>query len=142
MLVLEHWYGNDPRLSAALEVREEVFVKEQAVPIDEELDGKDDATFHVLALWDGVPVGTARIFVGEPAKIGRVAVRQPYRGKAIGGAIMQVAEAIAREQGSHTCGLDSQVSAIPFYERMAYVVDGPEFLDAGIPHRHMSKSLG
>jgi predicted GNAT family N-acyltransferase len=141
MLTMEHWYGDDPRLATVLEVRKEVFVEEQAVPLDEELDGKDPTTFHVLARWDGEPVGTARLFAGEPAKIGRVAVRLPYRGKAIGAALMQAAEAVAREQGSRTCGLDAQVSAIPFYERLGYVVDGPEFLDAGIPHRHMSKSL-
>jgi predicted GNAT family N-acyltransferase len=141
MLRLEHWYGEDERLAEALAVREVVFVQEQAVPLDEELDGKDDVTYHVLARWDGEPVGTARIFAGEPAKIGRVAVSQRLRGKGIGVAIMQEAEAVARQTGSRTCALDAQVSAIPFYERLGYVADGPEFLDANIPHRHMRKTL-
>lgn len=141
MLSLEHWFGDDPRLASALAIREEVFVHEQAVPLDEELDGKDDGTFHVLALWDGMPVGTARIFPGGQAKIGRVAVRQAYRGKAIGVAVMLTAETVAVQQGATHIGLDSQVTAIPFYERLGYAVDGPEFLDCDIPHRHMSKTV-
>ncbi|MBC7545921.1 MAG: GNAT family N-acetyltransferase [Candidatus Sericytochromatia bacterium] len=141
MLHIESWYGEGEPLAEALAIRMAVFVEEQAVPLDEELDGKDSVTFHLLARWSGQAVGTARLFQGETAKVGRVAVLAGVRGKAIGAALMGAAETLAATHGATLVGLDAQTTAIAFYERLAYVADGPEFLDANIPHRHMTKRL-
>lgn len=124
--------------SAALAIRHRVFVEEQGVPVEEEQDAYDAEAVHVLVTVDGVPAGTARM-VG--AKIGRVAVLPEYRGRGLGGALMACLTAEARRRGLEELVLDAQVQVIPFYERLGYRAEGPEFMDAGIRHRRMRRAL-
>ena len=128
---------------AALGIRREVFIEEQDVPEDLEIDGRDDEATHVLARGDGEPVGTARLRdYGEGvAKVERVAVRESHRGEGWGERIMSVVETYAREAGFERVRLAAQVPVVGFYERLGYEVVGEEFMDAGIPHRSMEKSL-
>jgi predicted GNAT family N-acyltransferase len=122
-----------------LAIRFEVFVHEQHVPRDEEADDKDHLCCHAVARVDGEPVGTGRLL--PTGKIGRMAVRAPYRNRGIGGRLLTELMNEARRQGFEEVHLDSQVSAIPFYERHGFVASGPVFKDAGIDHRRMSRSL-
>ena len=126
-------------LEACFSIRMAVFVGEQGVPPEEELDELDNAALHVLALWQGEPAGTARAVQKAPGlcKIGRVAVQAQFRKFGIGRALMRGVEATS--PGSAFM-LDAQIQAIGFYETLGYVVEGPEFLDAGIPHRLMRKA--
>ena len=146
--------GNDPAgevvritaeadLTAALEIRREVFIDEQDVPEDLELDGRDDEATHFLARVDGESVGTARLrdYGDGVAKVERVAVREPRRGEGWGRRIMAAVEAHAREAGYEQVHLAAQVPVVGFYDRLGYEVTGEEFMDAGIPHRSMEKSL-
>ncbi len=130
-------------LIACLALRREVFIDEQRVPEELELDGEDDACIHFLAVDDqGTAVGTARLRIaGHKAKAQRVAVRRAHRGRGIGAALMRAVEGEARRNGAATVTLSSQVHAIPFYERIGYVARGDVYDDAGIPHRDMTKSL-
>ncbi|MDE2239609.1 MAG: GNAT family N-acetyltransferase [Rhodospirillales bacterium] len=116
-----------------------VFVTEQGVPAAEELDELDATALHVLALWNGEPAGTARAIKKTQGlwKIGRVAVQAPFRKFGIGKALMQGIEA---ECPGGAFILDAQTHAIGFYERLGYAAEGPEFMDAGIPHRLMRKA--
>ena len=139
--------------AAAYALRTEVFVHEQQVPPDLELDELDDAADHVLALVDGQPVGTGRLVVEEPgyggadpelgpvAHLGRICVRAEQRGRGLGAAIVRALEERAAGRGLRVAGLDSQTRAIPFYEGLGYAAHGPEFDDAGIPHRRMTRRL-
>lgn len=121
------------------EVRTAVFIEEQDVSQDEEWDGMDDQCTHVLAeLDDGTPVGTARLL--PDGKIGRMAVLKEYRGRHIGGRLLQRLVEIATEQGHTEVKLAAQTHAIPFYERYGFTAYGDEFPDAGIPHRWMKAS--
>lgn len=123
----------------AVEIRMEVFVREQAVPAELEVDEYDDVARHWLVYQDGQPAGTARAVEREGDwKIGRVAVRAARRGSGIGAAVMKAIAEEARAAGVKKLVLESQVHAIPFYERLGYVAEGPEYLDCGIPHRKMS----
>lgn len=132
----------DLEWEAAKAVRFAVFVNEQQVPVEEELDAYDATARHWLALVDGSPVGTARaVEKPEGWKIGRVAVLAPHRGQGVGLAIMRAVLAEAKAAGAQAAMLDSQTHALGFYERLGFVAEGPEFLDAGIPHRHMRVSL-
>lgn len=124
-------------------LRRAVFILEQNVPEDEEVDGRDGDALHLLASLDGVPVGCARLLVlGDTVKIGRVCVLAAQRGTGVGVALIRAALDVARDLPSVTrAKLGSQTHAIGFYERLGFVAEGPEYLDAGIPHRDMVRVL-
>lgn len=134
-------------MAAALSVRMRVFVEEQHVPVEEEVDRYDadprsnTAAVHVLGRLDGTPIATARLLLdahaGEYPHIGRVAVLREHRGGGFGAAVMRALHAEARRRGFPGITLSAQTHAIPFYERLGYVARGPVYLDAGIEHRDM-----
>jgi len=130
-------------LDRCLALRREVFVEEQGVPLAEEMDGLDAGCTHFLALAGGDAVGTARLRVTDDgrAKAERVAVRRSVRRSGAGRTLMRALEDEARARGRPELVLNAQVPVIAFYERLGYRVDGPEFLEAGIPHRAMRKRL-
>ena len=119
-------------------IRLEVFVAEQNVPPEEELDEFDKTAIHLLALSDHHPVGTARAVEKAPGfwKIGRVAVRAPYRQLGVGSTLMHAIEAACP---ARQLTLSAQTHALKFYEKRGYVVEGPLFMEAGIPHCFMVK---
>lgn len=129
--------------AAVFVIRGAVFVAEQNVPIAEEWDSRDTAADHLLALHDGVPVGTVRMVVEQQGKglIGRLAVLPSARGTGTGVALVRAVEERARERGLSTVELHAQTHALGFYERLGYTAHGEEFLDAGIAHRHMVREL-
>ncbi|MDL5201035.1 GNAT family N-acetyltransferase [Streptomyces sp. ALI-76-A] len=138
---------------ACFAVRKEVFVGEQGVAEDIEYDAYDAGALHVLAVReDGVPLGTGRLLYGEAAadrtdgdpsvgSLGRLAVTRAARGLGVGAALVRAIEDAARARGLTAVDLHAQTHALGFYERLGYVAYGPEFLDAGIPHRSMRRTL-
>jgi predicted GNAT family N-acyltransferase len=130
-------------LDALLALREVVFVHEQAVPPALERDGLDASATHFIARDPlGAVIGAARMRVVDgKAKAERVAVRADVRGRGVGAALMRALEAEALRCGLRQVVLNAQESAIPFYEGLGYVAEGPTFDDAGIPHRHMRRAL-
>lgn len=123
-------------------LRHEVFVVGQAVPEEEEWDGLDQVhtTAHVLArAKDGTPVATGRLLPG--GKIGRMAVRAPWRGRGVGSAVLEALVQLAAARGEEQVVLGAQLQAIPFYEKHGFVAEGEVFLDAGIEHRKMTRPL-
>ena len=141
----------DAQVDDAIAVRRAVFVEEQDVPEDRELDAHDDApeTDHLVAYDGETAVGAARLRPYDDAassaavgKVQRVAVVRDRRGEAWGRRLMDRVEELARERGYERLALDVQTHARGFYERLGYdVVDETEFLDAGIPHVAMEKRL-
>ncbi|MET9773830.1 GNAT family N-acetyltransferase [Streptomyces sp. NPDC006367] len=139
---------------ACFAVRKEVFVVEQNVPEDIEYDAYDAGAVHLLAVReDGVPLGTGRLLHGaaaaarngdgDPAvgSLGRLAVTRGARGLGVGAALVRAVEDAARARGLTAVDLHAQTHALGFYERLGYRVYGPEFPDAGIPHRAMRRAL-
>ena len=130
-----------------LALRRAVFIDEQSVPEDLELDGHDDDALHILVTDDdtgiGPATGTARLRAidDDTAKAQRVAVAADRRGQGVGRVVMEFLHDEARGRGHRRVRLSSQVSAIPFYERLGYVAEGPVYDDAGIPHRDMELAL-
>ena len=127
----------------AFSLRKEVFVKEQGVPLSLELDEHDATAIHFIVN-DGVEtIATARLREIEPkvGKIERVCVLSNYRGKRLGVLIMDTVEQYAQKIDFKKLKLNAQSYAVPFYEKLNYVVTSPEFMDAGIPHRAMEKSI-
>jgi predicted GNAT family N-acyltransferase len=126
-------------------IRTAVFVVEQQVPAIEEIDLLDrTAPFLVAYANDGTPAGTARILLPDEdtAKIGRVAVLPAWRHQGLGRHLMEAAETFIREQtNASSIKLGSQISALPFYEKLGYVPFGDPFVEAGIDHVMMQKSV-
>ncbi len=121
-------------------VREQVFVREQNVPLALEWDGLDPDCIHVLARdAAGAPIGTARLC--HNGHIGRMAVLSPWRGHGVGSALLKRLLALARREGYAEAHLNAQTSAVGFYEYHGFQAEGEVFMDAGIPHRRMLLSL-
>jgi len=133
-------------LAHCFDIRTRVFVGEQDVPPELELDELDKTAVHFLAWLAGEPIGVARLLnynrAHRPtAKIGRVAVLKHLRGKGYGLALMEAILDFARQRDFEEAILDSQTYALPFYEKLGFIAEGPEFLDAGIPHFRMRLRL-
>lgn len=124
-------------------LRRIVFIEEQGVSEADEVDDKDDEAIHLLATLDGRAVGSARFLLsGDTGKIGRVCVLAEARGNGIGAALIRAAVAALRDQpGITRAKLGAQTHAIGFYEKLGFAAYGPEYDDAGIPHRDMVLSL-
>lgn len=120
-------------------LRRIVFIEEQGVSEADEVDGLDATAIHLLAQRDGMPVGTARLLVsGETGKIGRVCVLPAARGTGLGAALVRAAvEEFRAMPGITRIKLGAQTHALGFYAALGFVATGPEYMDAGIPHRDM-----
>ena len=120
-------------------LRRAVFIEEQGVSEADEVDGLDDRAIHLLATLDGTPVGCARLLVqGGTGKVGRVCVLAQARGTGLGAALMRAAvEEFRKLPGVTQVKLGAQTHALGFYERLGFAAFGPEYMDAGIPHRDM-----
>ncbi|WNQ13560.1 GNAT family N-acetyltransferase [Paenibacillus aurantius] len=135
-------------LKQCFSVRLKVFVEEQKVPADLEIDEFDaslDACHHLLLQGeDGTPVGTGRwrFYTPDTAKLQRIAVLSEYRGIGAGRRVIAALEAWAREEGAAYSLLDAQCQAEAFYAKLGYeTISDEPFDDAGIPHVRMRKSL-
>ncbi|MEU8498162.1 GNAT family N-acetyltransferase [Streptomyces lavendulae] len=144
--------SSEADLAACYAVRTDVFVVEQSVPESIEYDAYDAVAVHVLAVGpDGEALGTGRLLHGpealaktgspEVGSLGRLAVRKSARGLGVGVALVRAIEAEAAGLGLTAVDLGAQTHALGFYERLGYVAYGPEFQDAGIPHRSMRRPL-
>lgn len=121
-------------------LRHEVFVVGQGVPADLERDGRDPDCAHVLASSArGEPIGTGRLL--PDGRIGRMAVLAAWRGRGVGAAMLEALMQEARRRGFPEAHLHAQSHAKDFYERHGFVVEGEEYLEAGIPHVGMRARL-
>jgi predicted GNAT family N-acyltransferase len=132
----------ESELAAALELRGRVFCEEQGVSFEADQDGRDHEATHIVALDDGVVIGTCRLlFRGQVARLGRLAVEQERRGENVAAEILHEADRIATEAGSESIALHAQTYAQSLYERAGYVEYGPIFVEEGIEHVAMEKRL-
>ncbi len=119
-------------------MRFEVFVGEQNVPPELELDDEDAHALHIIAEEDGVAIGCARvIFSGREAHIGRLAVKKAYRGRYVG---LEICRFIIENCFKNKCEyiwLNSQLHAVGFYEKLGFKAQGDVFVEAGIEHIKM-----
>lgn len=137
---LVSWQDAQVQLSA---IRSTVFIQEQNVPAALEWDGEDPRASHVLACdAEGRAIGSARLLLhGKLAHIGRMAVLRAWRKQGVGSALLECVIAEALRRGASTAFLNAQTTAVAFYARAGFVPEGPEFLDAGIPHFRMTREF-
>jgi predicted GNAT family N-acyltransferase len=134
---------SEAEMEAAIGVRFRVFVSEQAVPPEEELDEADATATHAVALSGSETIGTGRLLHQDDttAVIGRMAVDLEFRRKGVGGQILLFLEEEARSQGYRNSVLHAQEYVKSFYASHGYVEHGEVFLEVNIPHIEMRKRL-
>jgi ElaA protein len=138
---------------AAWRIRERAFIGEQGIAEAIERDGLDDLAWHFVAWDDETAVGTARV-VGldgcnrpvppdgaAAVKIGRMAVLPSKRRLGIGRQLLDAALELARQKGLRRAELSAQEYVVAFYEQAGFRVEGDPYVEAGIPHRRMSRDL-
>ena len=128
----------DARAHAA-PIRFAVFVEEQGVPREIELDEHEPHCVHAVAFQDDFPIATGRLL--PDGHIGRMAVLKQWRGRGVGGLVLGILIERARERGDKAVALSSQVHAMAFYKAHGFVEEGGEYLEAGILHQAMRLEL-
>ncbi|WP_077325159.1 GNAT family N-acetyltransferase [Virgibacillus siamensis] len=136
--------GSDAEKQQAFDVRTKVFVDEQNVPPEEELDAfdEDQMTIHFIGHENDQLIAASRLrFVDTYGKLERICVLKEHRGNAHGTQLIGAMEARIQREGLTKSKLNAQTHAVDFYKRLGYEVVSGEFLDAGIPHVTMVKEL-
>ena len=133
---------DEAEVDAALALRRDVFCGEQGVSLEDELDGRDGEALHLVVVDDGRVVGTCRLLLDDGTlKLGRMAVAPTHRGRGLAAELLAEADARGRELDAGRIALAAQLTARALYERAGYVPYGDVFLDAGIEHVMMAKTL-
>ncbi|MDF1756948.1 MAG: GNAT family N-acetyltransferase [Legionellaceae bacterium] len=130
-------------INECLQLRKEIFITGQNVPISEEIDGKDDDSLHYLLLVDDKPSGVARVrIINNYAKIERVGILDKMQGLGLGKMIMQkILSDLRVTPDIKLVKLSSQTQAITFYEKLGFTICSSEYIDAGILHRDMQINI-
>ena len=145
---IANWESHKDQLK---NIREQVFIQEQNVPVELEWDALDEKAFHVLAEVHfndkkinskKLAIGTARIIINnKQAHIGRMAVLSDWRGKGVGSEILLKCINECKKHGIKKIVLNAQVYVTQFYQKAGFKISSDEFLDAGIAHKQMTLLL-
>ncbi len=129
---------------AAFEIRHSVFVQEQNVPLDLEIDEHDNSqsVIHLLGQYNKKSIAASRIrFVDDYAKLERIAVLKDFRGNHFGAEMVIAMEKVIADNQYKKAVLNAQTYALDFYKKLGYITASEIFMDAGIPHVKMIKNL-
>lgn len=126
----------------SLAIRHEVFVKEQGVSLELEIEGEEGKTYYVGYVAEK-PVVTARSYLEDATTwhLQRVATLEAFRHQGLAAELLLEIEKQAKKAQITQLTLGAQDSAQGFYQKLGYHVIGAGFLDAGIPHHRMDKFL-
>jgi len=139
MLLDIRFTQNNKDMLSCLDLRRTVFIEEQNVPENEEVDGDDPGCDHILLTESDIPVGAARLkYYNDFVKVQRVCVLKNYRGQGIGSKIINfIIRHVEKNDIRSSVRLGSQIHALEFYKRLGFIEFGEEYLDAGILHKDM-----
>ena len=134
---------DEAEIKAAMDLRVRVFVDEQGVSPEEELDDLDEEALQVVAVDESGVIATCRMRdIGDGAcKLERMAVERRLRNLGVGARLLAGAEREARERGASEIVLHAQRRAVRFYAAHGYVAEGEPFMEAEIEHLRMRKGL-
>ena len=129
---------NNNDLKDIFKIRKIVFIKEQKVPINEEIDGFDEDSKHIIALYKNSPIGCARIrFIGKKAKLERIAILKNYRGKGFGKNIVEYLIKYSKNKSAGEIVMNAQFYLADYYKKFGFKSRGKTFMEAGIKHIEM-----
>lgn len=129
-------------LEEAFRVRINVFVKEQGVPQENEIDQNEEKSEHVILSDAGKIIGTGRVrYFGSLAKLERICVLPEYRKSQAGRMIVEGLELLAKAKGMTKAKLHGQTQAEGFYHKQGYKTSSEVFMEDGIPHVLLLKAL-
>jgi len=120
-------------------IRFQVFVREQRVPAEIELDDMDAPSLHAIAFENEKPIGTGRLL--PDGHIGRMAILKEWRRRGIGAAILKALIDAAERRGDREIALSAQLHAVEFYRTHGFEPVGDVYEEAGIPHQAMVRAL-
>ena len=120
-------------------IRFTVFVDEQRVPAEIELDEHDAQCVHAVVYDGKQAVGTGRLL--PDGRIGRMAVLKEFRSRGVGALLLKALVQRAKERGDTEVVLSAQVKAVPFYRAHGFIAEGDIYMEAGIPHQDMRRRL-
>lgn len=120
-------------------IRFQVFVREQRVPAEIELDDMDAPSLHAIAFENEKAIGTGRLL--PDGHIGRMAILKEWRRRGIGGAILKALIDAAERRGDREIALSAQLHAVEFYRTHGFAPVGDVYEEAGIPHQAMVRAL-
>jgi predicted GNAT family N-acyltransferase len=134
--IFKNWEEAHP---LAYPIRYQVFVIEQNIPVDLEIDEHDPAAQHLIVLLNQTPIGTARIFKANKNeddyfKIGRLAILKEHRRQGLGSKMMRELLNYAKTFRAKQITLHAQIDALGFYEKFGFIAEGQEFDEGGILH--------
>lgn len=121
-----------------MKVRGQVFVDEQHVKSEIEIDALDQTCRHFLVIIDNQPVAAMRAIEHEDhTKLGRICVLKEYRHQGIGEQLVHHVMQLIKGEFH----LGAQLHALAFYEHLGFISYGDEFIEADIPHIMMKKEV-
>ena len=123
----------------AAPIRFTVFVEEQGVPREIELDEHDAQCVHAVVFDGKQAIGTGRLL--PDGRIGRMAVLKEFRSRGVGALMLRALMKRAKERGDTEVVLSAQVKAVPFYRAHGFIAEGDIYMEAGIPHQDMRRRL-
>lgn len=146
MILIQSWQDAE---GESFSIRKRVFIEEQGVPEEMELDEYDPVAWHALVYLDSQCIGTARLVIlndgvggiGGIGRVGRMAVLPKYRRQGHGGHLLAALLDQGKSQGITQFELHAQLSAIAFYEQFGFITQGAIYDEAGIAHRDMILSI-
>ncbi|QHS24407.1 GNAT family N-acetyltransferase [Virgibacillus sp. MSP4-1] len=137
-----HVVEDDDQLKDAYKVRQIVFIDEQGVSPELEMDEHDHNAVHFVGYKNGEPVAASRLRYAEDyGKLERICVLKEERGRQFGKQMIEAMEEVIKENHYRKSKLNAQTHAEKFYQSLGYETISGEFMDAGIPHVTMVKTL-
>lgn len=142
-MIAIRFVDSEDEIALCIRLRREVFIDEQGVSEELEIDGEDGVSAHILARLDGRPVAAGRVqYAGDTAKIQRVCVAKDCRGEGLGAELIRfVLTEVSANPEISKVRLGAQIQALAFYRKLGFSPVGAEYLDAGIPHQTMEIRL-
>ncbi|WP_317366408.1 GNAT family N-acetyltransferase [uncultured Tyzzerella sp.] len=135
---MDMFFLENTDIKLAFDIRKQVFINEQNVPEEIEIDGSDKYAKNMILKVDNKPIGTGRLIViDNKMYIGRVAILKEYRKKGYATHLVKFLLAEAKNMGYNEVFIHSQSYVKDFYEKIGFVAFGKEFIEANIPHINM-----
>ncbi len=137
-MITTKWFKGNDDLIDAHTIRAKVFIKEQKIAVELEMDNKDNLAHHIVLYHNNKAIATGRLLIEDEFTIGRVAVLKEERGNGYGDLVVRLLIRKAFDLGATKVVVHSQVSAAKFYEKIGFIQVGEEYIEEGTDILHIN----